>query len=489
MQDAQLVGAIVEGDRQGWAELYQRYADPLYTFCVSQLQDREAAADVLHDTLIVAAERVSQLRDPDRLRPWLYAIARNECHRRRRSHRRLVALEEAGDVPEPGEDVDTGLRLDETRRLVRDAVEGLNPSEREILQLAGTHGMSGSDLALALGVSANHANALLSRARQQFEKSLSALIVARTGREACAVLDDLLHGWDGVLTPLLRKRLVRHIENCETCGENKRRRVNAKALLALLPLFAVGGELLDRTSGEIEDPELASYRRDLADRAGSFRRNGFPAGNDLWRRPPWVTIAAVSAGIVVLGAYTFLAPVQADQRQALPPSELTRAPSPSLPPPFTTTGETTTTVTTTDGPTTTTSRGNVAPPPRTGGGPTTTTTRTTTTTTSTTTTTTTPPSSSSVPRGALNVTPREIRLDSGKASVTITSKGGPLTWSVTSSNSHVTVSPGGGSLAANGSVTVSVAQTAFDNSGGATLTFTATGGQTVTVSAQWTVIS
>jgi RNA polymerase sigma factor (sigma-70 family) len=488
VQDAQLVGAIVEGDRQGWAELYQRYADPLYTYCVSQLQDREAAADVLHDTLIVAAERVSQLRDPERLRPWLYAIARNECHRRRRSHRRLVALEEAGDLPEAGEDVDTGLRLDETRRLVNDAVEGLNPSEREVLQLAGTHGLSGPELALALGVSANHANALLSRARQQFEKSLSALIVARTGREACAVLDDLLHGWDGVLTPLLRKRIARHIENCETCGENKRRRVNAKALLALLPLFAVGGELLDRTRGEIENPELVSYRRGLVDRAGSFRRNGFPAGTELWRRPPWVTIAAVSAGIVVLGAYTFLAPIQADQRQALPPSEPTQ--SPSLPPPFTTTGETTSTVTTTDGPTTTTSRGNVAPPANTGSGPTTTTTtRTTTTTISTTTTTTTPPSSSSVPRGALNVTPREIRLDSGKASVTITSKGGPLTWSVRSSNPNVTVTPGGGSLAANGSVTVSVAQTAFDNSGGSTLTFTATGGQTVTVSATWTVIS
>jgi RNA polymerase sigma factor (sigma-70 family) len=487
VQDAQLVGAIVEGDRQGWAELYQRYANPLYTYCVAQLQDRDAAADVLHDTLIVAAERVSQLRDPDRLRPWLYAIARNECLRRRRSHRRLVALEEAGDVPEPGEDVDTGLRLDETRRLVRDAVAGLNPNEREVLELAGTHGLSGPELALALGVSANHANALLSRARQQFEKSLSALIIARTGRESCAVLDDLLHGWDGELTPLLRKRIARHIENCQTCGENKKRRVNAKALLALLPLFAVAGELLDRTSGDIENPDLVSYRRGLADRAGSFRRNGFPVGNELWRRPPWVTIAAVSAGIVVLGAYTFLAPIQADQREALPPSELTRTPSPSLPPPFTTTGETSSTVTTTAEPTTTTSD---APPPRTGVvTTTTTTTRTTTTTTTTTIPTTTPPSSSSVPRGALNVTPRTIRLDSGKAAVTITSKGGPLTWSVSSSNSHVTVSPGGGSLAANGSVTVSVVLTTFDNSGESTLTFTATGGQTVTVSAQWTVIS
>ncbi len=488
MQDAQLVGAIVEGDRQGWAELYQRYADPLYTYCVAQLQDRDAAADVLHDTLIVAAERVSQLRDPERLRPWLYAIARNECHRRRRSLRRLVALEEAGDVPEPVEDVDTGLRLDETRRLVRDAVEGLNPSEREVLQLAGSHGLSGPELALALGVSGNHANALLSRARQQFEKSLAALIVARTGREACAVLDDMLHGWDGQLSPLLRKRIARHIENCQTCGENKKRRVNAKQLLTLIPLLAAGAELLERTTQDIENPELVSYRRDLADRAGTFRRNGFPVGNELWRRPPWVTIAAVSTGIAVLAAYAFLAPIQADQKEALPPAghQRSRVGSAALhhdrgdehhrhddrgP----------------DDHGDHVANGRAAQGRHHDGcdnnqddnqhhddnhdhdNPA-------------------DVVEQRSPRRTQRHTTRDpTRLGQGLRHHHL--EGGTARMERQQLQPHVTVSPGGGTLATNGSVTVTVAQTAFDNSGGSTLTFTATGGQSITVSATWTVIS
>jgi RNA polymerase sigma factor (sigma-70 family) len=491
VQDAQLVGAIVEGDRQGWAELYQRYADPLYTFCVSQLQDRDAAADVLHDTLIVAAERVAQLRDPERLRPWLYAIARNECHRRRRSHRRLVALEEAGDLPEAAaEDVDSELRLDELRRLVRDAVAGLNPSEREVLELAGQHGLTGPDLAAALDVSVNHANALLSRARQQFEKSLSALIVARTGRAACAVLDDLLRSWDGRMTPLLRKRIVRHIDNCRTCGENKRRRVNAKQLLALIPLLAAGGEITDRVTEESENPELVSYRSRLAERAGPYRRDGFPVGKAPWRRPPWITIAAVAAMLVALGIYTFT-PAPADQREALPsaPTSTSTAPPPTTTDEtatVTTTEETTTTTVTT---TTTTKVAGVPPktvvvtttttttnPSRSSGQPPTSTSN--------------PPSSSSQPPpGTLNVTPRELNLNSGKQAVTVSSNAGSLAWSATSSNPHVTATPSGGTLASNQSVTVSVALTTFDSSGGARLTFVATGGQAITVSVSWSVIS
>jgi RNA polymerase sigma factor (sigma-70 family) len=494
VQDAQLVGAIVEGDRQGWAELYQRYADPLYTYCVNQLQDRDAAADVLHDTLIVAAERVTQLRDPDRLRPWLYAIARNECHRRRRSHRRLVALEEAGDVEAVAEDVDGELRLDEMRRLVRDAVEGLNPSEREVLELAGQHGLTGPDLAAALDVSVNHANALLSRARQQFEKSLSALIVARTGREACAVLDDMLRSWDGRMTPLLRKRIARHIESCETCGENKRRRVNAKQLLALIPLLVAGGEITDKVTQETENPELVSYRRGLAESAGPYRRDGFPVSKVGWRRPPWITIAAVAVLLITLGIYT-LTPVQTDQREALPPAPTTTSPG-SLPMPTTTEDtSTTTTVTTTEETTTTattTSKVVAGAPPRT--------VVVTTTTTATTSnpprsssqppsSSSTPPSSSAPPIGTLGVTPREVSLNSGKAAVTLSAKGGALTWNATSSDGNVTVTPASGSIAADRSVSVTVAQNVFDNSGGATITFRTNSGQTVTVSATWSVIS
>ena len=52
---------------------------------------------------------------------------------------------------------------------------------------------------------------MASRARAHFEIALGALLVARSGRDACPELAAILEGWDGRLTVLLRKRVDRHI--------------------------------------------------------------------------------------------------------------------------------------------------------------------------------------------------------------------------------------------------------------------------------------
>ena len=120
-------------------------------------------------------------------------------------------------------DVARAIEQAEVQQFVRDAIAGLNPSERDVIELSLLQGLEADELADALGVSRNHAHALVSRARSQLERSLGALLVARTGREACAALDALLAGWDGQLTVLVRKRVSLHIDQCETCGELKRR--------------------------------------------------------------------------------------------------------------------------------------------------------------------------------------------------------------------------------------------------------------------------
>ena len=84
MRDSEVVAAIVAGDADGLAEAYDRYAAPLYTYCRSLLREQADAADAVQDTFVIAASKLAGLRDQSRLRPWLYAVARNECHRRLR---------------------------------------------------------------------------------------------------------------------------------------------------------------------------------------------------------------------------------------------------------------------------------------------------------------------------------------------------------------------------------------------------------------------
>ena len=214
MRDREVVAAIVAGDPAGLAEAYDRYATPLYSFCRTMLREPADAADAVQDTFVIAAPRMAGLRDPERLRSWLYAVARNECHRRLRAGSQHASIEEAPDVTDEAADVAADVERADLRTLVRDALGGVGPAEREVLELQLRQGLSGGEVASVLGISRNHAHALLSRARDQLETSLGALVVARTGRQDCPELGAMLQDWDGALTVLVRKRVNRHVERC-----------------------------------------------------------------------------------------------------------------------------------------------------------------------------------------------------------------------------------------------------------------------------------
>lgn len=278
MRDRDMVTAIVAGDPEGLAAAYDSYASSLHAYCRTLLADPADAADAVQDTFVIAAAKLGALRDPDRLRPWLYAVARNECHRRLRGRARQAGLDEAGDMTDLSADVSEEAERGELRGLVLAAIGGLNPGDREVIELNLRHDLDGADLADALGVPANQAHALASRARTQLERSLGALLVARTGREQCAELDQILAGWGGELTVLLRKRVSRHIENCETCGACKRRELSPAALFSVLPVIMLPAGLRQQMLRLVSDASAdgAAYRARVAHRAEPFGPDGFP---------------------------------------------------------------------------------------------------------------------------------------------------------------------------------------------------------------------
>src|SRR6266487_1662900 len=308
MGDSEIVAAIVAGDPAGLAAAYDRYAAALYAYCRCLLTEPADAADAVQDTFIIAASKLGGLRDRDRLRPWLYAVARNECHRRLRARAAAVGLDEAGDVTDDAAKVGARAERAELRELVGAAISGLNPGERELIELNLRHELAGADLADALGVPLNQAHALASRARGQFETSLGALLVARSGRESCAELSGLLAGWDGQLTVLLRKRLNRHIERCEICGERRRRELRPAMLLGLLPVVALPDSFRQQVLRLVADSAAArqSYRARVLRRAEPFSPSGFPVpidppGSARAPRRYLLAAAAAAAALATLG--------------------------------------------------------------------------------------------------------------------------------------------------------------------------------------------
>jgi RNA polymerase sigma factor (sigma-70 family) len=98
--EREVVAAIAAGDHAGIAMAYDRYAVALYGYTHWILHDSTAAAEALKDTFVIAAATLSNLSEPSKLRPWLFALARNECLRRVRptSAVRVEKADESADA-------------------------------------------------------------------------------------------------------------------------------------------------------------------------------------------------------------------------------------------------------------------------------------------------------------------------------------------------------------------------------------------------------
>ena len=279
--DAELATAAATGDRNAFGMIYDRYADRLYDYCAGMMRDRDAAADCVQDAFCTAAGALGGLRDPDKLRPWLYAIARSQVLHRIRDHRRETLVAEHFDSSSDDPGPDTMAARDELAALVAEAAGGLSERDQQVLDLTYRHGLDGAELAQVLGVTQTNANTLVHRLRDTVERSLGALLVSRGVRNtgSCEELAAILDGWDGHFNVLMRKRISRHIESCDVCDEERRRLVTPAALLGGAPVFIPAPEWLREAT--LRDVELVSHnsalRSDRSDRSSWLPASLFAA--------------------------------------------------------------------------------------------------------------------------------------------------------------------------------------------------------------------
>lgn len=292
--DAELAASAAAGGRAAFAEIYDRYADHIFDLCASVLRDRTDAADAMQETFLLAAQRLAQLREPTKLRAWLFAIARHEALRLIRARSRVRPTEEVGELPEPAGDPSRPAEEEELRQVVQDAAAGLDARDRTVLELHLRRGIEGRELADVLGVSENHAWVIMHRVRQRFDRALGALLVARRGCRDCPQLQQLLAGWDGRFSPLLRKRVARHVDQCATCADTRARVASPAALLARVPLVPAPLALREQVLGDID---LVGHTAALP----RGWRDGFPPAMYPQRRRRVGAVAAVAVLLVIGG--------------------------------------------------------------------------------------------------------------------------------------------------------------------------------------------
>jgi RNA polymerase sigma factor (sigma-70 family) len=137
--------------------LYRELFPPLYGFVRFRVGDAQVAEDLTAQAFERALARLATVRDPERVRAWLFTIARNAITDHRRHHRPTSDLADAEtlehlwtDSPETD-----AVRREEWGRLVAYLAD-LDEREREAIGLKFAAGLTNREIGAVLGLS--HAN-------------------------------------------------------------------------------------------------------------------------------------------------------------------------------------------------------------------------------------------------------------------------------------------------------------------------------------------
>jgi RNA polymerase sigma-70 factor (ECF subfamily) len=148
--DAELIQRVADGDREGFAELYDRFAAILFGIVLRILRSRAEAEEVLQDTFLQIWQRAASFDERrGRVIPWLTLLARSRALDRLRN-RNLQGrpAAEAADEPEPQSAgaVDE-VMAGEEGLLVRRALTAISEDQRTALTLAYFEGLTQSEIA------------------------------------------------------------------------------------------------------------------------------------------------------------------------------------------------------------------------------------------------------------------------------------------------------------------------------------------------------
>jgi RNA polymerase sigma factor (sigma-70 family) len=166
--DAELVNAVLDGEKQAFAVLVKRYERPVRSVALDVLGDYHLASDVSQEAFVKAYEQLAGLRKPEVFCPWLMKIVHRcalDSARQKLKESRLE-IKAAALIENPDG------QLDEDKQRLLAAVVKLPKSEKQVVMLRYLGDNSVKDVAEIVGRSIGTVTKQLSRAHKRLRKIL-----------------------------------------------------------------------------------------------------------------------------------------------------------------------------------------------------------------------------------------------------------------------------------------------------------------------------
>lgn len=172
-----LVARCQLGERRGFDALVERFHALLWGYLLGMAGDPAVAEEILQDAWMRVLRGIGGLRRPERLRAWIFSIARRAFMDRLR-HRYADAELEPLDAEAVADEPPPRLDWEESEALHR-ALTVLRPPDRETVVLFYLHELDLREVAEVLRVPAGTVKSRLHRARRLLRDELEAQGVSR----------------------------------------------------------------------------------------------------------------------------------------------------------------------------------------------------------------------------------------------------------------------------------------------------------------------
>ena len=162
-----IVERAVAGDETAFARIVAAHHGDMARIAFFVCGDLDIAEEAEQSAWAVAYRRLKDLKDPERLRPWLMSVAANEARQIVRSRHRRAVREIAVTDPTRPRDVDQAALIDLATALGR-----LDPKDRAIVGLRFIGGFESAEIGRAMGMTASGVRVRLHRLLGRLRRDL-----------------------------------------------------------------------------------------------------------------------------------------------------------------------------------------------------------------------------------------------------------------------------------------------------------------------------
>jgi RNA polymerase sigma-70 factor (ECF subfamily) len=167
MDDAAAIERCLNGEKDAYRHLVERYQKQAVAHAVSILGNREDALDAAQEAFLDAFRALKQFDRARRFYPWFYVLLRNRCYKITARRREIENIEDT-EIIAPRK----GLPAEE-RFALEKALLALSKEDREIITLKYLDGLSYEELAVRLQIPRGTVMSRLFYARKQLQAKLS----------------------------------------------------------------------------------------------------------------------------------------------------------------------------------------------------------------------------------------------------------------------------------------------------------------------------